>query len=45
MKEQVERDVEFFFKHTTDDLGRLRNLSWVDSQSQIQLAVIEYCGI
>jgi hypothetical protein len=26
MKVQVERDAEFFFKHTTDDEGHLRNL-------------------
>ncbi|KAM0856570.1 hypothetical protein ACQ4PT_049039 [Festuca glaucescens] len=35
MKVQVERDAEFFFKHTTDDEGHLRNLFWVDSQSQM----------
>lgn len=28
MKVQVERDAEFFFKHTTDDEGHLRNLFW-----------------
>ncbi|KAM0826216.1 hypothetical protein ACQ4PT_069027 [Festuca glaucescens] len=32
---QVERDAEFFFKHTTDDEGHLQNLFWADSQSQM----------
>ena len=35
MKAQVQRDAEFFFKHTTDDEGHLHNLFWTDSQSQI----------
>jgi hypothetical protein len=34
MKAQVERDAEFFFKHTNEE-GYLWNLFWADSQSQI----------
>ena len=29
-----ERDPDFFFEHTVDDEGRLKNLFWCDSQSR-----------
>ncbi|XP_073363086.1 protein FAR1-RELATED SEQUENCE 5-like, partial [Aegilops tauschii subsp. strangulata] len=34
MMTRRERDPDFFFEHTVDDEGRLKNLFWCDSQSR-----------
>ncbi|KAL6638252.1 hypothetical protein ACP70R_025824 [Stipagrostis hirtigluma subsp. patula] len=35
MREKQEHDLEFFFKYSVDDEGRLKNIFWSDAQSQI----------
>ena len=34
MMTRKERDPDFFFEHTVDDEGRLKNIFWCDSQSR-----------
>ncbi|KAL6620300.1 hypothetical protein ACP70R_035439 [Stipagrostis hirtigluma subsp. patula] len=35
MREKQDHDLEFFFKYSVDDEGRLKNIFWSDAQSQL----------